>query len=169
MPLDGKGRFHLNTQRAMGADKFRAREGMPPKRQSGEGAAGVGDPMAKGANESDIGGDSTQTTITHNGDGTHSVQHADGDETGPHEHLHEAFAHISAKQHPDDAHSHVLHEADGTHTSHHAKDGEVSGPHSHPDMDALREHMDRFLAEEGREPEHGGKGGSMHEPAMMGM
>lgn len=145
----------------MGADKLPEPKPRPQP--------GVGDPMPPGKNESDMGGDSTQTVITHHGDGTHSVEHHDGEQSGPHEHLHEAFAHISAKHHPESDHSHIMHHEGGSHTSHHVNGGEVNGPHEHPDMGALQEHMGRFLAEEAKEPEHGGKGGSMHEPAMMGM
>ncbi len=95
MPIDKKGKFHLNTQKAMHADKF---GGMPaPVKKPPMGANGVGDPMAAGENESDIGGDSTETRITHHGDGTHSVMHHDGEETGPHPDIEEALDTIHAK------------------------------------------------------------------------
>jgi hypothetical protein len=91
MPFDKKGGHHLNTQKAMASDK------MPPRKQSGEGGAGVGDPMPGGANEHDIGGDSSRTIITHGDDGTHSVMHHDGEESGPHMDLEEALEMIRAK------------------------------------------------------------------------
>lgn len=95
MPFDKSGKHHLNTQKMMAADKF------PPKspnmhKQSGEGAQGVGDPMG-GKAETDIGGDSTRTTIMHNDDGSHSVMHHDGEETGPHDTIEDALDVINAK------------------------------------------------------------------------
>lgn len=95
MPLDKKGRFHMNTQRAMASDKMG--DGPNKHKQSGEGAKGVSDPMPGGADESDLNGDSTRTVITHNDDGTHSVMHHDGEETGPHDLIEDAMEVIRAK------------------------------------------------------------------------
>lgn len=68
-----------------------------------------------------------------------------GDHAAIHQHLME--------QHQMDgkAHSHVVHNGDGTHTSHHVKDGQVSGPHDHENLEALKDHFDQFLDEEGQE------------------
>lgn len=125
-------------------------------RRKDEPGAGLHEPEPTGGEGEDAGG---QTTITHHKDGTHSVQHHDGTETGPHDHLHEAFAHISMKHHPDEAHSHIMHEQDDTHTSHHAKDGEVTGPHDHENLEALHSHLKTFLNEEAGEGEHEGADG----------
>ncbi len=109
-------------------------------------------------------GGGEQTIITHHADGKHSVHHSDGEESGPHEHLHEALAHISAKHHPDEPSSHVMHGEDGGHTSHHSKGGEVSGPHDHENLEALKSHMGKFLDEEGHEGSY--QGG--HDDGMWG-
>lgn len=46
----------------------------------------------------------------------------------------------------------VSHHEDGTHMTHHiGEDGEPHGPHSHGNLDALKDHMDRFLEEEKNE------------------
>ncbi len=87
MPFDKNNRHHLNTQKAMHADK------MPPPKMD---KAGVGDPMG-GKSEQDIGGDSTRTMISHNDDGSHSVDHADGEQTGPHDSIEEALEMIMQK------------------------------------------------------------------------
>ena len=97
MPFDGKGKHHLNTQKAMASDRMPprpAKAAMPAK--PGEAESGVGNHMPGGANENDIGGDSSRTIITHHDDGTHSVQHADGDET-PQGELEDALEMIRAK------------------------------------------------------------------------
>lgn len=61
--------------------------------------------------------------------------------------MHEATGH---------AHSHIEHHADGHHTSHHiSAEGEHSGPHDHENLEALKDHMDRFLGEEENEDEDG--------------
>ena len=98
MPFDSQKKFHMNTQRAMAADKMPKKPPMPPKApnvhsQSGSGEGGVKDAMP----DEDM-GDSTRTMISHNGDGTHSVQHDDGEETGPHETIEDALAAVMAKK-----------------------------------------------------------------------
>ena len=65
-----------------------------------------------------------------------------------------------------EAHSHIEHHEDGSHTSHHiGKDGEMSGPHDHENIEALKDHMDQFLEEEGREK---AKPGSEEERSQLG-
>lgn len=92
MPLDKGGKFHFNTQRAMAADKA----GPNKHKQSGEKAEGVGDPVPGGAAKGED-MDSTQTVIHHHPDGTHTVDHHDGEKTGPHHSIHEAMQHVKAK------------------------------------------------------------------------
>jgi hypothetical protein len=49
-------------------------------------------------------------------------------------------------------HLHVHDDGLGSITSHHiGEDGEVQGPHSHENLEALKQHMDQFLDEEGHE------------------
>jgi hypothetical protein len=116
--------------------------------------------MGRERPERDGGGeDGEKTVIHHHPDGKHSVEHHDGETTGPHEHLHEAFAHISAKHHPDEGHSHVMHNQDGSHTSHHVKDGAVSGPHEHDNLDSVHAKMEETAgdgAPHSRDEEDGG-------------
>lgn len=95
MPFDSKGKHHLNTQKAMAGDKMPARPAKPAK--PGEAESGVGNHMPGGSSENDIGGDSSRTIITHGGDGSHMVDHADGDQTGPHGDIEEALDHIRMK------------------------------------------------------------------------
>lgn len=68
-----------------------------------------------------------------------------------HQHLrnmHEATGH---------AHTHVEHHGDGTHTSHHIDEaGQVSGPHEHDSMEALKDHMEQTCGDEGQEQGAGG-------------
>jgi len=90
MPFDGKGKHHLNTQKAIAADK------MPPPRPPKPPMAGVGDPMG-GKDEQEVTGDSTRTILSHNDDGSHSVMHHDGEETGPHDTIEDALDAIHQK------------------------------------------------------------------------
>ena len=92
MPFDSKGKHHLNTQKMMAAEKMPPPK--PPKPPMAGG--GVGDPMA-GKNENDMGGDSTRTMISHNDDGSHMVDHADGEQTGPHDTIEDALDAIHQK------------------------------------------------------------------------
>ncbi len=133
--------------------------GSPGKKSisSGMDHEGPGKPEHDGA-------EGEHTVITHHPDGKHSVEHSDGEQSGPHEHLHEALAHVSMKHHPEEASSHVMHNEDGGHTSHHSKDGAVTGPHDHENLEALKSHMGKFLNEE--EGEGSYKGG--HEDGMWG-
>jgi hypothetical protein len=98
MPFNKSGKHHLNTQKAMASDKMPprpAKAAMPAK--PGAPAGGVGDHMPGGVNEGDIDGDSTRTIITHGSDGSHMVDHADGEQTGPHGDIEEALDHIRMK------------------------------------------------------------------------
>lgn len=76
-----------------------------------------------------------------------------------HEHLKAMHAQMGGK------HMHIHSDGSGMHTSHQVGDrGEVEGPHDHENLDALKQHMDQFLNEEGNEygggmqphPMHGG-------------
>jgi len=74
-----------------------------------------------------------------------------------HEHLKQRHAETG------NAHSHIEHHADGSHTSHHIDEsGEVSGPHDHENLEALKQHMDQFANEE-----EGEQGEGQEEPAHM--
>lgn len=99
------------------------------------------------ANAMDSHGGHTQ--LHDHGDGTYHSVTPDGEKT-EHPHIGHAMAHIAHHHVPDGAHSHV-HHADGMHTSHHAKDGAVEGPHDHENLEALKQHMGKFLNEEENE------------------
>ena len=110
------------------------------------------------SHEHEEGGDHTE--LHPHGDGTyHTVA---GGEKTEHPHIGHAMMHMAMHHEGDSAHSHVMHHEGGGHTSHHAKDGQVSGRHDHENMEALKQHMDKFLGEEEQEGsgsyggEHGG-------------
>jgi hypothetical protein len=74
---------------------------------------------------------------------------------GGEDHHGEIHAHLqSMHEQTGHAHSHVEHHGDGRHTSHHIDEhGEVSGPHDHENLEALKNHFDQFTNEEGKEGE----------------
>ena len=125
--VDGKGKYHLNPQRAKGADKFAASQ--PPK------MAEKGPKMDKPAPNEGGGDDIRSEVRNHLEDmamrhgGTHMYIHGDGVE----------------------------------HTSHHVgEDGEVQGPHVHPDVEALANHVHQVFGS-GEDPmAMAGGGGSPH-------
>jgi len=51
------------------------------------------------------------------------------------------------------AHSHVEHHGDGTHTSHHVhEDGQMEGPHEHPDTESMMAKMGEMGGGEEQQP-----------------
>jgi hypothetical protein len=120
---------------------------------------------------------SGQTTIEHHGDGTHTINHADGEK---HENVStgEMAMHLHSKHEVGPAmhvHNHggaPMHEHEGmeghhTVTTHHVgHDGTVEGPHHHEGMDAAAEHMKSAIGDGGGEmPHEGGGGGQMADTA----
>lgn len=96
-------------------------------------------------------GGGEHTTLHAHGDGTYHTEGHDGERT-EHPHIGHALAHMAAKHEPDGKHSHVHHEDGGGHVSHHSGGGEgVSGPHDHENLEALKNHMGKFLNEEENE------------------
>jgi hypothetical protein len=128
MPLDGKGKFHINSQMASSSDKL---EGTVP---AGE---GEGKPHELHAH----------------GDGTYHTVSPEGERT-EHPHLGHALMHMAAHHEPGAKHMHVM--SDGMdHTTHHVENGgEVQGPHDHENIEAVKEHLGKFFDEE----EHEGEG-----------
>lgn len=104
--------------------------------------------------------------------GGHSELHSHGNgtyhtvtdgEKAEHPSIGHALIHMGMRHEPEGAHSHVHHAEEG-HTSHHGKDGEVSGPHDHENLEALKSHMGKFLdEEEGQEYKHDGADDGMWE------
>jgi hypothetical protein len=91
------------------------------------------------------------TTITHHGDGTHSVMHHDG-ETTEHPSTGHMLMGLHAKHEMGGGghmHSHGgMEGAEGSVTTHHVgMDGEVQGPHHHADEMAAGEHLANALGE----------------------
>lgn len=96
-------------------------------------------------------GAGTKTEITHHEDGSHSVKHADGDSTGPHEHLHHAMMAIHGKHHGGDS-AHIAHaHGEGVTTHHVGADGEPQGPEEHPDAESAAASMPGNLDSAGGE------------------
>ena len=112
MPIDKKGKFHLNSQMASSADKMSG----PPPAQGGEPNMAPSQPS---------GGvpDHLKAMHAELGGGKAIVAHSDGI-------------------------SHTTHQI--------GESGEVEGPHDHENIEALKDHMTRFLDEEEGEKEDGG-------------
>ncbi len=132
MPLDGKGKFHINSQQASSRDKL---EGTVP---AGEGQGG-GKPHELHAH----------------GDGTFHTVSPEG-ERAEHPHLGHALMTMAKHHEPEAKHMHAM--SDGVeHTTHHVgEDGEVQGPHDHENIEAVKEHLGKFFDEEENEGEEGG-------------
>lgn len=84
-----------------------------------------------------------------------------------HEHLESMQAQHGGK------HMHVHHKQDGGIQSHQiGEDGNVEGPHDHDNIEALKEHMGRFLDEEANEytdHQHQEHGAGMHDGGSDGL
>jgi hypothetical protein len=96
-----------------------------------------------------------ETKITHNGDGSHSVDHADGEHSD-----HPSTAHMVMHLHGKHAEGEAMHvhnhggmehgaEGKPVTTHHHGHDGMVEGPDHHDSMDAAAEHMKQTMGEDG--------------------
>ena len=67
-------------------------------------------------------------------------------------------------------HIHVHDDGLGSITSHQVgEDGEVQGPHSHDDIEALKQHVHQFLSEEGGESDHGDAGDQDYAHDLSGL
>ena len=137
--------FNMNPHQKMGGAM--ASKGAPkaaPKMDGGEGHE-----------------DGPHSQLHDHGDGTfHTLTH-DGERT-EHPHIGHALTHLGA-HHAGGMHMHIHHDG-ASMTSHHAgEDGEVQGPHSHENIEALKDHLGKFFSEEESEGGGGGYGG--HEGA----
>jgi len=116
--------------------------------------------------------DGEHSTIHHHGDGTHSVEHSDGEKSGPHGHLHEAMAHV-AKKHGGGGKHHFAHsDGMGPTTTHHVgEDGEV-GAEEHGSPDEAMESGKSFMSDgggEGMGEPDGDEGAAMPMPHHGGL
>lgn len=102
------------------------------------------------------------TTITHHGDGTHSV---DGEHFP--DHLH-AAAHVAHKMSGGDKHHIVHHDGMVSHSHSIGEDGQHEDHGEHNSADEARSALDKFLGEEAQEPMHQ-DGGDQSEPEYGGM
>ena len=163
MPMSPKTGFHLNTQRMHAADRMSAKPMEPKKEMSG---VAVAEHEPEGEEKESI----AHITIHKHADGTHSTE-TEGGEKMEHPTLGHALVHAAAHHEPDSSHMHIKHDGMGGLESHHVgEDGQAQGPHEHPDVEALKSHLDKFLGEEGKEHEGGEPMGMEgHEVGMEGL
>ena len=153
MPKDSSGGFHLNYQRAHAADRMKENPMGSAKPKMGGSAVAEHEPKMEGE------GQSMGHITIHKGEGGgYSTETHDGEKM-EHPTLGHALMHAANHHEPDSKHMHVKDDSMGGMESHHVgEDGEVQGPHSHENIEALKQHMDQFLNEEGHEG-----GGMEHE------
>jgi hypothetical protein len=136
------------------ADAWRQHRASLSSRGGGKGGAqerGAGTLTA----DEEQGGEGSPMTLHAHGDGTYHTETEDG-ERAEHGHIGAALMHMAHHHEPDATHMHVHHDG-GSLTTHHVhEDGQVQGPHDHENIEALKDHMDQFLDEEGHEGEEGG-------------
>ena len=150
MPKDKAGKFHLNVQRAMGADRMAGGDGKRP-------APPMGAP--KPMSEHDGAEGEPTMTIHRNADGTHHSITAEGERT-EHPHPGHLAAHVAHHHMPEAVHVHHSH--DGVeHKMHHVgHDGEIAA-HDPQNLEEAKNSLDQFFSEEGHEggqPADGGGG-----------
>ena len=139
--LDGKskGSSGGNHQR----EAFKAKVSAMPK-----GGMNGAEMKVKSPNEPKAGdGSEGKTTITHHPDGSHSIEHHDG-EKSEHPSMNHAATHLSSKHEGGMVHHAHQHEA-GVTTHHAGMDGMVEGPHEHQNADEAGEHMKQVMGEDG--------------------
>lgn len=151
MPKDSSGKFHLNTQKAMAADKSKPMPGKPESK-----------PEAKPQAAEAEGGMSS--TLHDHGDGTfHTVSHDGAEEQHPS--IGHALMHM-ASQHSEGKHVHIHHDSGGRISSHHVGHmGGVEGPQEHGSADEAGQHAAMVLGDGGEEqamPEEHMSGGAMN-------
>jgi hypothetical protein len=117
--------------------------------RAGERGAGVLEP------EEEQGGEGAPITLHAHGDGSYHTETEDG-EREEHPHIGHALMHMAHHHDPDAKHMHVHHDGEAMTTHHVGEDGMVQGPHDHENLEALKDHMDQFLDEEGHEGEEDG-------------
>jgi hypothetical protein len=137
MPKDSSGKFHPNIQKAMHADKGMGKGA--PKVESEHESAMDG--------EHEDGGEGHMQVHDH-GDGSFHTMSKDGEQT-EHPHIGHMLMHIAAHHAPDAKHIHHMHDGMEHVTHHVAEDGNVEGPHSHPDIEAAKEHMGQVMGDGG--------------------
>jgi hypothetical protein len=118
LPKDSKGNFHMNTQRAMAAEKM-------PAKPRALGAAMPKKPMPEMASHD------APDNLGQDGSGGDAANHLSQ--------MHESMG---------GKHMHIHEGEDGKITTHHiGHDGMVQGPHEHPNMEAAKHHMGQVFDE----------------------
>lgn len=152
MVKDKKGNAHPNIQRAMASDRM---AGGSPVRAA---AKPMGEKDGSGSSPAGEDGEPTMTIHSH-GDGTHHSVTADGERT-EHPHAGHLAAHVAHHHMPEAKHMVHSHDGISEHTTHHvAEDGETQGPHSHANLEAVKDHLNQFFNEEEGEKGWGGESG----------
>ena len=90
---------------------------------------------------------SSRTTLEAHGDGTYSTTSGYG-EPVQHPSIGHALMHM-AMLHSQGTHVHI--HQNSPLTTHHVKDGEMTGPHSHKNLEALKASLGKFIDEEEKE------------------
>ena len=144
MPTDKTGRFHLGIQRAMAADKNPELHAAP-KAPAPSGPERAKEP-GRSPDENQGASEGESTTLHAHGDGTFHTEGHDGEHT-EHPDIGHALMHLAAKHGDGGKHMHV--HSDGmSHTTHHVgEDGQVEGPHDHPDIESTKEHMGQVMGD----------------------
>lgn len=129
---------------------------------------GKPDPAKHGKGIIEGEGDKT-TTITHHGDGSHTVDTGEGEPEHHASHL-EAGAHLLHHMSGGDKH-HIVHHDGMSATSHMIhENGEHEGPTEHNSADEAKQSLDKFFNEEAGEPAHEHDGAEQQqEPAYGAM
>lgn len=137
--LDGKPKKYMS-----GGNKQRESFGEKVGKSGGSEGKDKGETPVKSSKTE---GESNTTTITHNGDGTHTAEHSDG-ERSEHPSMGHLAMHLHGKHEGGMAmHAHA-HDS-GVTTHHVGHDGMVEGPHEHGSADEAGEHMKQMLGEDG--------------------
>jgi hypothetical protein len=109
-------------------------------------------------------GGKASTTLHDHGDGSYHTEGSDGEKV-EHPDIGHALMHMAGK-HSDGEHMHAHKGEDGSLTSHQVgEDKQVQGPHNHENIEALKDHMGKFLNEEEGEwkgQDYGGGGHAKH-------
>lgn len=118
--------------------------------------------MPKPGGEKSQGGESTgKTVIHHMKDGSHHIEHHDG-ETSDHPSMGHAGVHMAAK-HDGGEHGHIHARPEGGASTHHVgMDGQVTGPDEHGSVGEAADHLsgmmgDGDMPEQGAMPSGGGQ------------
>lgn len=146
-------------------------ESMAAMAGGGARKGGISDRMMQGpkAEPQEHGETAKHTTLHDHGDGTFHSEGSDGEKV-EHPSIGHAMMHMASK-HSDGKHMHIHSDGmGGGHTSHQVSDGgKPEGPHDHENIEALKDHMGKFLNEEENEWGGGdyGKSGGGHERSML--